>query len=479
MAAVELRVDLTALLDAIVAGNTERVTLITRELLAEDRNADVLIGRIGIQALLGDEDGHVGITIGSLAMIARMLRVRPAPLDQQIPPQTRALPLFLRAAQIAAPALRAAQTKTYTEPEAFFPSELLDSGKSMNEVINQAVQQGDTRQVERMLLGFYGTGADYRTLEVRAYEALTTTFHNNGHPLIATIRGFQLLDAVEWAKRVPALLHWLAPLLTAQTGTEQTAWIGEVHSYAVEPAHSLASIRTRLAAPKDENALAVRDAVLSNTNTTQVCQTIFDAIIKNGATPRAVASVLALSAAELLQQVDDSNRAQFIDVAHGLLYASATRIVFSRVQDVEALNLIYTAGAYINALYKQVTAQNQKAQPIIPSTPTTGSGGMIAITQLETIEELLKNKDTRSALATAQRYLNLGHDARALFGTIGLGATRNDASIDQGHSLQIVQAAGEEYVAWPRALAGTNIDAFLQAALRAAAFGQRDTLIPE
>jgi hypothetical protein len=43
--------------------------------------------------------------------------------------------------------------------------------------------------------------------------------------------------------------------------------------------------------------------------------------------------------------------------------------------------------------------------------------------------------------------------------------------------LQIVQAAAEEYIAWPSALANTNIDAFLNVALRAAAFAPRNTLV--
>jgi hypothetical protein len=71
----------------------------------------------------------------------------------------------------------------------------------------------------------------------------------------------------------------------------------------------------------------------------------------------------------------------------------------------------------------------------------------------------------------------MGNDPRALFAIIGLVAAHTDAAADQGHTLQIVQAAGEEFMAWPAALADTQIDAFLHVAMRAAASGKRNNLV--
>ena len=75
---------------------------------------------------------------------------------------------------------------------------------------------------ERLLLGLFGTGADYRSLEARAYEGISTSFQNAGHPLIFAVRGFQLLDAVEWSESTPTIIHWLAPHLPLQPGNEAT-----------------------------------------------------------------------------------------------------------------------------------------------------------------------------------------------------------------------------------------------------------------
>jgi hypothetical protein len=477
MAAIELRLDLSDLIDAVIDGDNTRAISITRDLLEQNRNADILIGRLAMAAINADTDGFVVQTLAAIAMLARFLQARPAPLDTQVPPQTRSLPLFIRAFQIATPTVRAAANTEITTPSGFAPSGLFDSGKTVNDVVNDAVQQGDELMAERALLGLFDTGADYRTLEARAYEAISTTFKNGGDPLLSAYRAFQLLDVIEWATPTPIVLHWLSPRITGKPGAEQPAWSEEVRHYTAEPVHSLAVIRTRLSAPKEESALPLRPLVLSNASTTQVCQGVYDALITGEASPQSVAAVIALAASDLLQQVRDDDRAGFNSVARGLLFASATHNAFHQIQDVEALNLLFTAAAYVNALWKQLAAQAQGSTP--PATSTTSSvagGGLIAVSQLEALEDQLKNKDIRGAHATVQRYLNLGHDPRALFGTIGLIAAENDATLDHGSSLQVIQSIGDEFVHWPRSLRSTSINSFVDAALRTAAFGQRDTL---
>jgi hypothetical protein len=477
MAAIELRLDLSDLIDAVRNGDNTQAISIARQLLEQERHADILIGRIALAALAADHDGTVVQTLAAIAMLARFLQARPAPLDTQIPPQTRALPLFARAFQVAGPTLREAANTEITTPSGFAPSSLFDSGKSVNDVVNEAVQTGDALMTERALLGLFDTGADYRTLEARAYEAISTTFKNGGDPLLSAYRAFQLLDVVEWARPTAIVLHWLAPRITGHPEAEQPAWSEEVRHYTAEPVHSLAVIRTRLSPPKEESALPLRRLILSDASTTQVCQGVYDALITGEASPQGVASVIALAAADLLPQVRDDDRAGFNAVARGLLFASATHNAFRQIQDVEALNLLFTAAAYNNALWKQLSTQAQTPPPTIPSTPSSvAGGGLIAVSQLEALENQLRNKDLRGAHATVQRYLNLGHDPQALFGTIGLVAAENDATLDHGSSLQVIQSIGDEYIHWPRSLRSTSIDALVDAALRTAAFGQRDTL---
>ena len=211
---------------------------------------------------------------------------------------------------------------------------------------------------------------------------------------------------------------------------------------------------------------------MSDADTTQVCQGVYDALIKEGASSLSVGSVIALTAAEVIHDVDGE---AFVEAAHGLLVSAAIRLVYTRVQDIAALPLLFTSAAYINALYKALRQEASTAQtPAIPSTPF--GGGLIAGALLETFNEQLDAQDLTGAMSTAQRYLRLGNDPRALFAIIGLVAAQTDAASDQGHTLQIVQAAGEEFMAWPAALADTNVDAFLQVAMRAAGSGKRNNL---
>jgi hypothetical protein len=150
-------------------------------------------------------------------------------------------------------------------------------------------------------------------------------------------------------------------------------------------------------------------------------------------------------------------------------------LVFRQVQDVEVLNLLFTSAAYINALQREIPVQQQWAAP-----KTSGvGGGLIAASQLEMLTSQLKAQNLWSAHATAQRYLKIGHDPRALFGTIALTAAQIDAESVQGHSLQLVQAAAEEFLAWPKTLATIDIDILIQVALRAALFGKHDAVVSQ
>ncbi|HEV2581798.1 MAG TPA: hypothetical protein VGT44_13170, partial [Ktedonobacteraceae bacterium] len=253
-------------------------------------------------------------------------------------------------------------------------------------------------------------------------------------------------------------------------------WVQVVRVFLSEPSHSFASYRTRLAAPKEDQALPLRRLLLSDAAVPQVCQAVFDAVMKNGASAHGVSSVIALAASDLLQGVGDDDA--FVAASHALLFAAATRIVYLQVQEVEALPLLLTAACAVNAMHKDL-AQASQAAPSTASAPSRSSvlgGGLIAPALLESLGEQLDAQDLTGAFATARRYLQLGHDARALFAIIARSAAQADAAADGGHTLQIVQAAGETFLAWPTALRSTTIDGLLHTALRAAAFAKRNTL---
>jgi len=293
------------------------------------------------------------------------------------------------------------------------------------------------------------------------------------------VRGFQLLDAVEWGKHAPNIIHWLAPHLPLQPDTDEPSWIKTVRNFAAEPKHDLTVIRKRLSDPKDANALPLRNIILSNADTAHVCQGVYDALVTNGASAKGVAAVISLAAADVLQRVEENDHETFIKVAHGLLFTSAVHVIFQQVRDVEVLNLLYTAASTINALHKAVSSEDAKTPEQASKHVGIIGGGLLAISLLETLGAQVKAQDMAAATSTAQRYLKLGHDPRALFGTIGLEAALVDATAEQGHTLQIVQAASDEFLNWPRSLPNTYAEIFVQIALRAAITGKRDAIIAE
>ena len=143
-----------------------------------------------------------------------------------------------------------------------------------------------------------------------------------------------------------------------------------------------------------------------------------------------------------------ADRDLFVHVAHGLLFSSAIHTVFHQIQDVEVLPLLFTSAAFINALQKEIETQPEATQRSISRCyrvlinyrwwpdcclPARGAHRSVEGTR------------SRRSYRNARRYLTLGHDPRALFGTIGLAAAWTDATADQGHTLQIVHAAAEEF----------------------------------
>ncbi len=472
MPSVGMNTDITSLVNALVAGNTDQMTGIARELIASGAGASELIGRTGIVAAQGDSDGHVILTLAAASMMSRWFVALQHLFDEDPTDHRRELPLLVQAANAAMPAVRKGSKAQITYPEPLFPSGLQE-GQTVGGELKKAIFENDAPMVERLLFGLYGTGADYRTLCIRLYDSVSTTFQQAGHPFMCAVRGFQLLDAVEWGTHIPSIIHWLAPHIPVQT--TEPAWVETVRGYLSEPSHSLASYRTRLAAPREENALPLRRLILSDATFPQICQGVFDALMTNGASARGIGSVLALTATDLLARVGDDNRDAFIATAHGLLYASAARMAFSQVQEVEALPLLFMAACYLHDLQAELPAQAAPT-PASSARSTIAGGGLIAPSLLETLGKQIDAQDLNGALATARRYVQLGHDARAMFATIALSATQTDATADQGHTLQITQASGEEFMAWPNTLRTTALDGFLQAALRAVISAQRSTL---
>ncbi|HEX7734110.1 MAG TPA: hypothetical protein VF458_04585 [Ktedonobacteraceae bacterium] len=469
MSSVAVRNNFTSLIDALVAGDTQALISAARAAITRPEEAAELIGRAALIAMRADKDGHTVLTLAAASALCQWLIALRHELGDDEQGQSNGLPLVVQSLLAAAPVIKAGNTITNTYPEGLFPSEIREP-ETVASLMDQAVYGRDAAMVEKLLFGLFGTGADYRTMCIRIYDSISRSYQEDGHALLCAVRGAQALDAVEWGENIPEYIHWLTPHLPLHT--EEPSWTPVVRSFLQEPQHSLESYRTRLAGPRDENALPLRAPLLSEATTSQVCQGVYDALIKNGASSHGIGSVIALAAGELLQNIGDDQEL-FDRAAHELLFASAVRLTYTHAQEVAGLPLLFTAAAAINAMYKELAAGTAPAKA---GRPSSAGGGLIAPALLESVTAQIEAQDLAGALASARRYIQLDYNPRALFAVIGLGAAQADASADQGHTLQIVLAAGEEYLAWPKTLANTNHEGFLQIALRAAIQAKRNTI---
>src|ERR1700680_2206388 len=104
MPTVGMNTDITSLVNAIIAGNTEQITGIARELVAGGAGASELIGRIGMIAARGDSEGHVILTLAAASMMSRWF-ISLQHLHGEDPMDHRPeLPLLIQAAIAATPA---------------------------------------------------------------------------------------------------------------------------------------------------------------------------------------------------------------------------------------------------------------------------------------------------------------------------------------------------------------------------------------
>src|SRR5260370_19822422 len=332
-------------------------------------------------------------------MMSRWLIALRYTLGEEAIYYTRGSALLVQSLAAAVPAVRASKSGQVTSPEPLFPSRLPE-GETVNSMMHKAVFENDPAMIEHLLFGLYGTGADYRALQIRIYDSISTPSQNAGHPLMFAVRGTQLLDAVEWSDRTPNIIHWLSPRLPLHS--EEPSWVNTVRSFLSDSMHSLDSYRPRLGDPKEESALPLRRLILSDADTHQVCQGAYEALMKAGPSSRGIGSVIALSATDLMQIFGDGDPADFVRVSHALLYTAATRLVYAEVQEVEALPLLFIAASYLNALHKELPAQAAPAQPAVAHPPILG-GGLIAPALLDTLREQLDAQDLAAALSTGHR----------------------------------------------------------------------------
>lgn len=464
--ATTIYADTTPLLEAIAASDSGRILQETLDLLrAQNVPPARIAGRVGLAALWGNADPHaLGVlaTVGRVSTWMRTIPAGPEPGDDTRRKLAPAYPLA-QAFSVITEAVRKGLAETHPSlPEPILPAELKD-GQTVYDAVRDAFERRDLNQMRALLMGYHATGADYRSFQTAIYAALAHRYPDGGHPLIFALTGCHVLDMAEWGDHEPAMIYWYPPLMLDPTPDGSASLAAS--DYAVQPGHDLTWLRTRLSIPKEEAAGTAYQQALSAGNGAAACDATLSSL-RNGATPRGVASAMALVVAGHINATPLGETAQIIRYAHVLQYVHAVQLAMRHTQEQHVFPMLYTAACAVNSL-------GAVGAPVVHGAGAGASlvaGGLIPGVMLRGLEQQAAAADIGGALATARRYIQMGHPPSGLAGILATVAAQRDATTEDAasHALPSVTAACEAYLMLPGALAEKGQNALLAAAIRLA-----------
>ncbi len=473
--ATTIYADTTPLLEAIAASDTDRIIQETISLLGKQKvPAAKIAGRVGLAALWGNADPHaltVLATVGRVSTWMRTIPAGPEPGDdvrRQLAPAYPLIQSFLAVAD----AVRKGLPEPHPSlPEPILPGELKDR-QTVYGAIQDAYGRRDLNAIRALLMGYHATGADYRSFQTAIYGALAHRYPEGGHPLIFALSGCHILDMAEWGDHEPPMVYWYPPLML--DGTPDTPVAQAASDFAAQADHDLSWLRTRLSIPKEEPAGAAFQQALLAADGAAACDAVLGAL-RRGATPRGVASGMSLAVAAHVNAVSQGDSAQLMRVGHALQYVHSVQLAMRHTQETVVFPLLYTAACAVNSL-------GPVGAPVVQGAGVAGSlvaGGLIPGVVLRSLEQQVAGGETGGALATARRYIQMGHPPSGLAGILATVAAQQDVAGDEAaqHVLPSVTAACEAYLMLPGAIAEKGQNALLTAAIRLATEARGGTIL--
>lgn len=464
--------NITALLEAITAADEARIIQETLQLLGPEKVPPAKIAaRVGIPAAWGGGDGEplsVLAVAGRVAEWMRAIPIGPEPGAETRRALAPALPLVQGFMAVADRVRQGLPEPHPTLPEPILPADVRHADGPLG-ALREAVATRDVASARAVLMGYYATGTDYRELLTTIYAALSLRYPAGGRSLRHAVAGTRVLDMADWGDRAPAYIYWVTPLLLDDSG-DDTPIAQAARAYAASPEHDLAWVRTRLSIPKEEAAGQSFQQALIAGDAQAACDATLRAL-RDGATPIGVAAGIALAAASQVNAVAQGDNAGLVRAAQVLQYAHSVHVVTLHTQNAEVWPLLYTAACAVNSIRAQGNGAAIAQPARLPASATLG--GLIPASMLRTLEQQVTQGDTVGALASTQRYIQMGHPTRALAGILGsVAASRDAQSSDAPEAtvavLPVVAAAAEEYLTLPRALQGNGVNPLLTAAIRLA-----------
>lgn len=458
--------DTTPLLEAIAASDTDRILRETIELVGAQKVSPAKIaGRVGLAALWGNADPHaLGVlaTVGRVSEWMRTIPAGPEPGDDRRRKLAVVSPLVQAFLAVADAVRKGLPDQHPSLPEPILPGELKE-GQSVYGAIADAFTRRDLNTIRALLMGYHATGADYRSFQTAIYGALAHRYPEAGHPLIFALSGGHILDMAEWGDNEPPLIYWYPPLMLDNAPDAPLAKIAS--DYAAQSSHDLNWLRVRLSIPREEAAGVAFQQALMAGDGVAACDAVLGAL-RNGATPRGVASAMALVVAAHVNATSQGDIAQLVRLGHLLQYVHSVQLAMRHTQETLVFPLVYTAACAVNSL-------GVAGAPVVQGAGAAGAlvaGGLIPGVVLRSLEQQVATNEVAGAIATARRYIQMGHPPTGLTGILATVAAQRDVTGDElaYHALPAVTAACEAYIMLPGVIADKGQNALLTAAIRLA-----------
>ena len=467
--AMMVNADISALLGAVSNSDQAQIIRETLQLLGPEKVPPAKIAaRVGIPAAWGGGDGHplsVLSVAGRIAEWMRSIPIGPEPGEETRRALLPALPLTHGFLAVAGQVRKGLPEPHPELPKPIVPADVNHSDGALG-ALREAVENRDLTRVRAILLGYYATGTDYRSVLSAIYAALAHRYPDGGHPLAFAVAGSRILDMADWGDRMPAFIFWVTPLMldaAPDAPAAQTA-----RAFASVSEHDLGWLRKRLAIPNEAAAGPQFQAAVMSGGGEAACAAVLQAL-QQGATPMGIASALTIVAANQINAVMPGDTDALLRTGQTLIYANSVHSATLQTQNPEIWPLLYTSAAAVNATgTSERAALSERGASNLPSTPL---GGFMAASVLRSIERQIEDGDAAGAIAASRRYLQMGHAPRALAGVIGSVAAGRDVNPTEPVSfraLPMVAAAADGFLSLPKALAPSGQIPLLSAAIRLA-----------
>lgn len=313
------------------------------------------------------------------------------------------------------------------------------------------LEEEEQGRAEAMFTSALEAGMDLEEAKRWLFPAVTDHFLSYGHGLIYTVRALQVLELVGW-EHAPKLLPALVFQIAWGTREDRLPYMRKFQAMLreVEPElPRLFELQGRGEGPPAWSAEALFMKVIDG-SLEDGFQAVLEAL-RGGVPFDRIIGPIAAAAGERLLRFDaridrDPTREEgWLEVTHLLTHANAARTAFKMAPSPELLRALFHSARFVWSV-RNLDRPIDAAASLVPEAEGSDRPAGEIVTALE---EAIRDRDERRAVALARGYLEGGHDEAALGRRLVRFAIADSATVEImiAHTIKTTVAALEELAA--------------------------------